>query len=132
MTKLRVVVFDDDPLVLSLVSAVLSLSGHEVRTYTDPRPFCKANGKGSCPRSRDERCADVVLCDVHMPNLGGIEFLEAQRQKGCKCPRIALMSGAWTTTDMERATRLGAKCFAKPFHFEQIRSWLEEASNSTP
>lgn len=61
-----------------------------------------------------------------MPLVTGLEFFEALRKKGCKCPDIALMSEHLIPRDvLERASKLNLKFFAKPFHRSQIDDWLK-------
>ena len=125
--KLTATVLDDDPLIVSLLSKVLGCRGYEVNTYPDAYQSCPLYKSESCPPSVCEPCTDVILCDVNMPVVGGLDFLERQKRRGCKCRHIGMMSGAWTETDLLRASDLGVKCFPKPFDLDQINAWLDDA-----
>ena len=61
-----------------------------------------------------------------MPNINGLEFVENQIKKGCKVKNLALMSGAWSDSDLQYAQRLGCQPFHKPFTIDEINKWLDE------
>jgi CheY-like chemotaxis protein len=55
----------------------------------------------------------------------GLDFIEELRQKQCRCPSFALMSGSWSPEDMHRAHDLGCELFSKPFTVPMLKNWLE-------
>ena len=61
-----------------------------------------------------------------MPIKNGIEFLDEQIKKGCRCKHIALMSGDFTEESIVKAKSLGVKLFIKPFKVEEIFNWLNQ------
>ena len=61
-----------------------------------------------------------------MPIKTGIDFLEEQIKKGCKCKHLALMSGNFSDEDISRAKSLGANIFKKPFKLKEITNWLDQ------
>jgi len=60
-----------------------------------------------------------------MPVQQGIDFLEKQKRKGCKCKNMALMSGDFTESDIVRAKSIGLVLFRKPFSITEILDWIE-------
>src|SRR5690606_37602678 len=64
--KKRVLVVDDEPMVGQLVRKVLS--GHEVIAETSAR--------SALARLRTDAGFDVILCDLMMPDVSGIEFYD--------------------------------------------------------
>jgi hypothetical protein len=64
-----------------------------------------------------------------MPNITGLEFVENQIKKGCKVKNVALISGAWSESDLEYTQRLGCQPFHKPFTIDEINEWLDECEN---
>jgi hypothetical protein len=62
----------------------------------------------------------------------GIDFIEKLIEKGCKQRRFALMSGAVTDSDRERASRLGCAVFEKPVDMEALTAWIESVEKSIP
>ena len=73
MTQARIVVVDDHSLNVALVLRVLSQAGYtEVQGFTDPMDALEA-----C-RDWDP---DLVLLDLYMPHIGGVEFLQTLRSR---------------------------------------------------
>ena len=73
MTQARIVVVDDHSLNVALVLKVLSQAGYtDVRGFTDPMDALEA--------CRDWE-PDLVLLDLYMPHIGGVEFLQTLRSR---------------------------------------------------
>src|SRR6185295_7661909 len=66
----RVAVIDDSPLVCALAEEVLTSSGYEVSTFTDP---------AVAVQQLEETAPSVVVCDLNMPGLSGVEVMAAVR-----------------------------------------------------
>lgn len=121
----RALIFDDDQVVRSILWTLLDQRGYEVFTFPHPGlcPLCE---QSICPCPLAETCTDVILTDLEMPVKKGIDFIEEQLQKGCKCKNMALMSGLFTNEDLLRANSLGIKVFFKPFSVEDVIEWVEK------
>ena len=77
----RILVVDDDPLILAALSRILQSEGYEVVTHSDPAQAAKEEG------------FQVVLTDFMMPLLNGVELLRTLREKN---PRAVIHSvGPW-------------------------------------
>ena len=122
--KLRAVVFDDDPTIREMLREICEIRGYEVYAFPDPK-VCPLHIISRCPCPRGTKCADVIISDVQMPHVNGLDFIENLLQKGCKQPHIALISGDWSEADLARAGRLGCSIFAKPFQLSLMVHWLE-------
>ena len=122
----RAVILDDDPLMLSLLNRVLRRRGYDVVTYQDPTG-CPMFDTDSCPCSARECCPDVILTDINMPAVNGIEFVNKLNLIGCRCKHIAMISGHWTEEVLQEVLPLGVSVFAKPFYLESLYSWLDKA-----
>jgi len=122
--RIRVFVFDDDQTIRSILWRLLDGRGYEVFTFPDPA-FCPLHLATGCPCPEDQACADIIISDINMPNVTGLEFVENQMKKGCKVKNVALMSGAWSDSDLEYARRLGCQALHKPFTLEEINTWLD-------
>ena len=61
----RVLAVDDDPHMLTIVHALLTHAGYEVKTASD--------GQQGLEVARDFQ-PDVVISDLQMPRMGGLEF----------------------------------------------------------
>lgn len=75
----------------------------------------------------DEQPYDVVLTDISMPGLSGLELLGHLRQARPGTP-VIVISGIGDRTHAEGLTRLGAYDFLlKPFRLEEIESSVTRA-----
>ncbi len=128
--KLRAVVVDDEELVRSLISSILEIREYEVISCSEPL-FCPIYLDISCPCPQYQPCCDIIITDINMPNMTGIEFVENQKKNGCKVPNMAIMSGLWTDADLEQAKSLGCKVFKKPLRIVEIDRWLNECEKNT-
>src|SRR4051794_4604901 len=107
-----IVVIDDEPRYRRLIAQVLTGAGHEVRQAADG-----AEGLALCR----ERMPDLVITDIVMPRMEGIEtILQLTRQR----PGVAVLaiSGAEpASVYLRAATALGAAAsLPKPFTVDQL------------
>ena len=121
--KTRIILFDDDQNIREFLEIVLKHKGYEVFIYQDPS-LCSLQHSHDCQCKENERCADIVITDIDMPNVSGLDFIDAQVRKGCKIQNIAIMSGAWSELDIKRAKDLGCAVLKKPFTLSDLEEWL--------
>jgi two-component system, NarL family, nitrate/nitrite response regulator NarL len=96
----RVILADDHPVVLSGLKGLLSLCpGLEVIASV-------ANGADALKSLRDLE-PDVAVLDINMPQLTGIEVLEAIETEGLST-RVVLLSASATDVQITRAVKKGA------------------------
>ena len=121
----RAIVLEDDYLQRTLIDAVLKDRGYEVHGSSEPffSPIF-LESKCSCPVGT--HCTNIIITDINMPNMTGLEFIEHQKRNGCKIQNVAMMSGGWTDEEIEHAKRLGCHIFEKPFKFDEIEKWLDD------
>jgi signal transduction histidine kinase len=110
-----VVIVDDEPTNVALLERLLAAAGVvRVHGFTDPRQAL-AYCTGSFP--------DLVLLDLHMPDLDGFAFMEALQglvPEGGFLPVLVLTADV-TTEVKERALATGAKDFlTKPFDRTEV------------
>ncbi len=125
MRNRRAVVYDDDEVILDVLKQYLSLRGYEVITFAEP-VVCPIN-EDSALCTNLNACADIMITDLMMPTMNGIELLKAQIQRGCKLAmkNKALMSGYDTDHfESEEIYEMGCAFFRKPFDFSQFGKWL--------
>ncbi|WP_414657544.1 response regulator [Deinococcus sp. VB343] len=104
----RILVVDDDVAIVKLISVILSRAGHEVRTSSHPVEALDLL-KVFVP--------DLIISDVVMPYMTGLEFLEQVRDHDhlSAMPFILLSSHA-ERSDVRRGMNLGADDYLpKPF-----------------
>jgi len=108
----RVLVVDDAESIRSVVASLLELRGYLVDTAEDGRRALELLEAGASP--------DVVLLDVMMPGMDGIETLARIRELYPRLPVVMLSVVARTTTIVE-AMRLGAADYVnKPFEDDEL------------
>lgn len=99
----RIVVIDDNPANARPLSRLLQYAGHEVD--------CLLRGAHAMETLRDER-PDLLLLDVGMPDINGIELLRRIRDDPqLKDQRVIIYSGMTDPHVMDEAIDLGALDF---------------------
>ena len=113
-----ILVADDDPDILSIVSMSLETQGYTVHTAT--------NGREAVDLAREHH-PDLILMDMMMPVLSGYEAVgELKADAATKDIIIVGLSAKAMATDMERATDVGIDGYiTKPFRIAQILSVVE-------
>jgi CheY-like chemotaxis protein len=128
---LRILVVDDDTAVRSAIKIVLEQDGHEV--------ILASNGKAGIAAADEERF-DLVICDIFMPGMDGIETISAFHKNNPRMPVIA-MSGFMFRDSQHPApdylglsTKLGAAySLRKPFRPNELLKAVREcAANAGP
>ncbi|MFZ5479168.1 MAG: sigma-54-dependent transcriptional regulator [Myxococcota bacterium] len=103
----RVLVVDDEENLRHLLTLILGRAGYAVQTAK--------NGREALGRLGD---ADVVLCDVRMPDMDGLELLGALPPGA---PPVVMMSAYGTVDTALEAMRRGAYDYvAKPFKADEV------------
>ena len=121
----RALIFDDEKSIRQMLWSLFDNRGYEVFTFPNPA-LCPISEEKVCPCGDKQTCSDIILSDVNMPIKNGLDFLEEQIKKGCRCKHIALMSGAFTDESVSKAKALGIKIFNKPFKITEIINWLDQ------
>jgi PAS domain S-box-containing protein len=113
----RLLVLDDEPQLLHTLERLLG-DLFDMRVESDAQPALAWLAQGAA--------VDVILCDVRMPEMGGVEFHDALRARRPElCERIVFMTGA--TGDPKSAAALAAlpnRLVEKPFDVERLRRLL--------
>ena len=106
----RILVIDDDRPMRTMLGLMLSRAGHEVRLY--------ANGKLAMASIDQGESFDLVVTDILMPEMDGIEVIKALKGRG-RAPLILAVSGAASPPSvdlLQAALNLGAQgALQKPF-----------------
>lgn len=104
---MKVLTIDDEPIVRENIAAFLEDSNHDVIQAGD--------GMTGLELFKKEN-PDVVLCDLRMPKVDGLEVLEEVRRESPETP-IIMISGTGVIHDVIEALRLGAWDYIiKPIH----------------
>ena len=130
MRKPRVIIFDDDAMLLEVLEFYFDKWGYEVLSHQSPM-VCLFNGAaGSCKSLSS--CADLMISDFQMPHVTGMELFQLQEQRGCRVDRKmkAIMSGHADEALLRQCKDSGYRFFQKPFSFSELDSWLSECEKN--
>lgn len=122
-TQPLVLVADDEPRITKLVSIALGEEGFRVVTAT--------SGEEALAKAEEVR-PDIVLLDIVMPDLDGIEVMRQLRER--RPVAVILLTAKGSTADKAKGLDLGADDYiAKPFNprelLARIRAVLRRAQN---
>ncbi len=107
----RLLVVDDEPNIVELLSASLRFAGFEVLTATDG---------AKALRLAAEQRPDLVVLDVMMPGLDGFEVVRRMRQEGIQAP-VLLLTARDAVEDRVQGLTLGADDYVtKPFSLGEV------------
>jgi DNA-binding NtrC family response regulator len=114
----KVLVVDDDPSILTMTEDLLTEAGFEVGKC--------ASGREALDRLQAQEW-DVVLTDLQMPGVDGLELLAAVREQSPDTP-VIIMTAFGTIQSAVDAMRAGALDFVtKPFRAGELLISLERA-----
>jgi two-component system OmpR family response regulator len=118
----RLLVVEDDPNILELLSASLRFAGFVVSTAT--------SGTQAVQVARDER-PDLVVLDVMLPDLDGFEVIRKLRDGGTRTP-VVFLTARDATDDKIRGLTLGGDDYVtKPFSLEELTARIRAVLRRT-
>ncbi|CAH2714051.1 Transcriptional regulatory protein KdpE [Neobacillus rhizosphaerae] len=110
MLKQKIVIVDDEPKIIRLVSANLRTQNYEVVTYTNGHEMLE---------NYDRIMPDLVLLDILMPEIDGFKVLEALRS--FSTVPVIMLSACHDASDKVTALDLGSDDYmTKPFTLEEL------------
>jgi len=98
MPRAHIALIEDDPVFQSVARQYLVNNGYDV--------YCADNGKQGIQICR-QQCPDIVLCDLKLPDIDGLEVIE-ELLKACTHIPIIVISASEKMSDIREAVRLGA------------------------
>lgn len=126
--KPKILLVDDDPQSLESTQKILELSGFEVVPASDGQAALEIVRPTVGGIRADFQ---LILTDVRMPRLGGLEFLRALSLCGNQIP-VILMTAFGRVEDAVWAMKLGAVDFlTKPFKRQALLTSVEAALKRT-
>lgn len=116
----KILVIDDDPLVLRTIERLLGALGAQVvGTRSPPEGLALAG----------QRPLDAVLLDWLIPSHPGQKVLAALTEQHRDLPVAVISGGLWWQDAEQQITSLGARVvLRKPLDLDEVASWIEHVS----
>ncbi len=115
----KVLVVDDDPNICKIIAKELSTAGYEVDDASD--------GQEALERATGTDYS-LVISDVMMPRMNGLEFFEALKKEKPDIP-VILISGHTDFGFAVKGLNLGALAFLiKPFDNTELMKWVDKVN----
>jgi len=112
----RLLIVEDDPTLRQALTFNLTREGYEVTTAAD--------GESALEAARNERL-DLVLLDVMLPGMSGVEVLRVLRREGIATP-VIILSAKGDEIDRVVGLKIGADDYvAKPFSRPELLARIE-------
>jgi len=119
MQKKRIMVVDDDKNTRRLIEDIL--------TKTNQYEIVQASNGESCLRKLDEDGVDLVLIDLQMPGIDGIETMKRIKEKYSYLP-VVIMTAHGTIERAVDSMKLGSYDFlTKPFPGDRLKVTVKNA-----
>ena len=118
----NILIIDDEKAIRKTLSEILSYEGYKIDEAGD--------GEEGLKKFR-ERSYDVVLCDIKMPKVDGIEFLDKSREANPDIP-VIMISGHGTIETAVEAVKKGAYDYiSKPPDLNRLLITIRNAMDKT-
>jgi CheY-like chemotaxis protein len=109
---LRILLVEDDPMNVELFESALETDGHEIVTERD----------GAAGEKRASDGFDLILLDIQLPEMDGLEVCRRLRARGLRMPVVAL-SASVLPEEIARTKAAGFDIFlSKPISPRDLRS----------
>lgn len=112
--KYRILIVDDEPLILEMCVEFLTLEGYSVDTVRDARDALSL---------LDQNTYDVILSDMKMPFMSGARFHELIRERHPELiERMVFITGDVLNTETKTfLENIKNHCLTKPFSLKELR-----------
>lgn len=118
----NILIIDDEKAIRKTLGEILSYEGYKIDEAGDGEEGLK---------KFKEKTYDVVLCDIKMPKIDGIEFLEKSRESNADVP-IIMISGHGTIETAVEAVKKGAFDYiSKPPDLNRLLITIRNAMDKT-
>jgi len=113
----QVLVVDDEPATVEIISGMVEITGYDVVSFTDP--YRAIQHFINTP-------TDLVLSDLNMPHIDGFEMIK-QMIKRRRTTQFIIITGEKNSTTVFQARNLNISAlFFKPVTFEQLEPVIEQ------
>ena len=116
-SRTKILVVDDEPTICSMMNVFLTQIGYEVRTV---------NSGDDAITAFDNDPPDMVLLDISMPGMRGIDVLQLMKNRKANCG-IIMLSAYGDDQTIQEAMDMGAYCnIQKPMELMDLKQRLVE------
>ncbi|MEJ2104793.1 MAG: response regulator [Ignavibacteriaceae bacterium] len=116
-TKLKILVLDDEEIVVTRLKAALEKDGYIVETFIDSR---------LAKERIEQNKFDIVVTDLKMANIDGMQLFQFIKQK-YPDTEVILISGFATLDVVKNGLQAGVRdVIAKPFKISQIKELINK------
>jgi len=113
---MKILLAEDEPKIAAFIKKGLQEAGYELSIAGD--------GKAGLELAQQEKY-DVMIIDIMLPHITGLELCEKIREKGINTP-ILMLTALGTVDDKVRGLQQGADDYlVKPFHFKELLARLQ-------
>ena len=112
--KKKILLVEDNPMIRELVQDILEMEGYALSTV--------GSGSEALTLLKDESF-DLILTDIHLPKMDGVEFLERSRNL---CGLIVAITSDSKASDGRSFQEVGFDGFIqKPFKVAEFRAYIQ-------
>ena len=111
--RARILLVDDDPMITLLIGDMLGLDGYDVDTAPD--------GLAALEKVKGRRY-DLILSDLHMPEMGGLAlYRELMRRQAHPPRKLIFLTGSSGASEEHRLVHeTGLPVLRKPFNLVEL------------
>jgi DNA-binding response OmpR family regulator len=122
---MTVCIAEDNPILLEGLERALSANGYRVLTAVDGAAVLQLL-KDTLP--------DVLLLDIMMPGMSGIDVLDAVRAdaRTTSMPVLLITAAAEEVISLSELAERGVEVLMKPFRLTELLSRIESLADGTP
>ena len=117
--RLKLLLLDDEPIVGKRLKPALTKIGCEVEAFENPNDALKRI---------DEKEFDIVVTDIRMEEMDGLEILEYVRKRSSRTKVIMITGYAMMETAREAMEKGAFDFIAKPFQPDDLRAVVTKAA----
>lgn len=125
MEPTSILIIDDEPSTAEMFSLMLENAGYQTSVV---------HGTGTAIRAIRQKRPDLVVVDVMMPGVSGLEFCRfVRREPGLEGLPVVIVSAKGQPEDVEAGLQAGADVYLKkPLTKIELLEGLEQALGSRP
>ena len=119
---MKILLLEDDVMLNRAITKFLQVTGYNIRSTRDGN---------SCLSILEEEDFELLILDINVPNISGLEILEKLHDQNKRIPTI-FISALIDIEDISRAFELGCYDYLKkPFHLKELTLRIDKIAQTT-